>query len=308
MANEKSICLACKAEIEGTPKFCPECGANLEELRKVEELRKAEETRKAEEARLAQEAAQAQSACKCPKCGADVAENTKFCPECGTNIEEAKKTQSVRYCLNCGTKLEPNTAFCSECGTNQNTESFQQTQQGQTQYAQSTTNATENTSSDSDELLMRAYITGTTDPHSTAHNYEHYKNAFTKFSTTGSKIFWSWAGFWLNAWNLIARRNYPAGIIILVVWEVVSLLGLFNGNGAIPALISVLIAIGFGCFTDYLHYSRYHEKLAFAKSYRPNDFSAQISYMAENGGCSAGKAWIAFAVYGIYTFIIALYV
>ncbi len=90
MADEKSICSACKAEIEGTPKFCPECGANLEELRKAEEFRKAEEARKAEEVRLAQEAAQAREACKCPKCGSELQMNAKFCPKCGARQDEEK--------------------------------------------------------------------------------------------------------------------------------------------------------------------------------------------------------------------------
>lgn len=47
---------------------------------------------------------------KCPNCGKDVPEGSKFCAECGTKIEEI-------VCKNCGKKLAPNVKFCPECGT-----------------------------------------------------------------------------------------------------------------------------------------------------------------------------------------------
>lgn len=47
---------------------------------------------------------------KCPNCGKDVPEGSKFCAECGTKIEET-------VCKNCGAKLAPNAKFCPECGT-----------------------------------------------------------------------------------------------------------------------------------------------------------------------------------------------
>ena len=47
-------CPSCGATLNGTPKFCPECGANLKPT--------------------------------CPKCGTELKANTKFCPECGEKI------------------------------------------------------------------------------------------------------------------------------------------------------------------------------------------------------------------------------
>ena len=47
---------------------------------------------------------------KCPNCGKDVPEGSKFCAECGAKIEQAT-------CKNCGAKLGPNAKFCPECGT-----------------------------------------------------------------------------------------------------------------------------------------------------------------------------------------------
>ena len=48
---------------------------------------------------------------KCPKCGAQVKEGAKFCPECGNKME-----QEVKKCPECGAKVVPNAKFCPECG------------------------------------------------------------------------------------------------------------------------------------------------------------------------------------------------
>ncbi len=267
----KTICPACKAEIEENSKFCPECGTNIEELKKSEELKKAEEARMADEAK---------------------------------RVQGEKK-----FCINCGAELATDSVFCPECGTNQNTgisyesdtkvdqpEDKQQTQPSKAKIVQNNTNETSNASlSDEDELLMRAYITGTTDPYSTIHHYNHYKKAFTKFSATGSKFSWSWAGFLVTAYNLIARRNYLVGIIILIVSEIISLLMLIcNGNDVISTIMClILLSIGiiFGSITDYLHYKRCLEKISLARSVHKDNLTAQISYMSENGGFKNGS-WI----------------
>lgn len=47
---------------------------------------------------------------KCPECGQELVEGSKFCMNCGTKLGEIK-------CKNCGTKLEANAKFCPECGT-----------------------------------------------------------------------------------------------------------------------------------------------------------------------------------------------
>lgn len=46
---------------------------------------------------------------KCPECGNELPEGSKFCMNCGAKIEEAK-------CKNCGAKLAQNAKFCPECG------------------------------------------------------------------------------------------------------------------------------------------------------------------------------------------------
>jgi hypothetical protein len=46
----------------------------------------------------------------CPKCNAPLADNAKFCPECGAKI----KIQS--HCTQCNAKLTSEAKFCPECG------------------------------------------------------------------------------------------------------------------------------------------------------------------------------------------------
>ena len=45
---------------------------------------------------------------KCSECGAALAANAKFCPECGTRVLTA--------CPKCGAKLPATGKFCPECG------------------------------------------------------------------------------------------------------------------------------------------------------------------------------------------------
>src|SRR5271165_4749173 len=46
----------------------------------------------------------------CPGCAAELAEGTKFCPECGTPVQAPR-------CPSCDTAYAPGQKFCSECGT-----------------------------------------------------------------------------------------------------------------------------------------------------------------------------------------------
>ncbi|MBO4633319.1 MAG: SPFH domain-containing protein [Lentisphaeria bacterium] len=48
---------------------------------------------------------------KCPKCGASCSDKVKFCPECGAKMRQT--------CKQCGAELSGNIKFCPECGTKQ---------------------------------------------------------------------------------------------------------------------------------------------------------------------------------------------
>lgn len=57
----------------------------------------------------------------CPSCGAELAEQAKFCSSCGAKVEdpeiEVVEADVVPPCSNCGAELEPGAAFCNQCGT-----------------------------------------------------------------------------------------------------------------------------------------------------------------------------------------------
>ena len=52
------------------------------------------------------------SALHCNNCGAALASGTKFCPKCGTKVEEAQKM----FCSQCGNEIMPGAKFCTKCG------------------------------------------------------------------------------------------------------------------------------------------------------------------------------------------------
>lgn len=56
---------------------------------------------------------------QCPKCKEEISDNSKFCSNCGTNIEEyLEKLEEENYikCPNCGKKIEKDAKFCKYCG------------------------------------------------------------------------------------------------------------------------------------------------------------------------------------------------
>ena len=52
---------------------------------------------------------------KCNNCGADLADNTKFCTSCGSKVNQA----GPRHCTNCGSQLPEGASFCTNCGQKQ---------------------------------------------------------------------------------------------------------------------------------------------------------------------------------------------
>lgn len=57
----------------------------------------------------------------CPKCGMEVAINTTFCPNCGTEQEKIEVEPFVpngkRKCSGCGEIIDDKNEFCPKCGT-----------------------------------------------------------------------------------------------------------------------------------------------------------------------------------------------
>ncbi len=48
----------------------------------------------------------------CPKCGASIRQNARFCPECGSQVSGEVKVK----CAKCGQEVSENAKFCSHCG------------------------------------------------------------------------------------------------------------------------------------------------------------------------------------------------
>ena len=50
----------------------------------------------------------------CPKCNADVENESRFCNKCGWDFEMSKSL--IKYCPNCGIKLADDAKYCPDCG------------------------------------------------------------------------------------------------------------------------------------------------------------------------------------------------
>jgi len=105
---------SCWNERKGLCKQCaPDLGVEMaaaQSSRTVEEIwahsKMAEEDREMLKEESWREGARA----TCPGCGAPLASNNKFCPECGAAIKAS------RHCTQCGAELPVGAKFCAECG------------------------------------------------------------------------------------------------------------------------------------------------------------------------------------------------
>jgi len=77
-----STCQKCGIRVNGSVKFCPECGNPMLSSQEVE--------------------------LRCPKCSGLIKPGVKFCSECGTKI--------VFNCPKCNSKIQPGVKFCQNCG------------------------------------------------------------------------------------------------------------------------------------------------------------------------------------------------
>jgi membrane protease subunit (stomatin/prohibitin family) len=108
----------CRSKCWNTQKgLCKECAPDLGvEMSAAQASRTVEEiwahSKMAEEDRqmLKEESWRAGVRASCPNCEAPLANNAKFCPECGAKIAQEK------FCQECGSKLAAGAKFCPECG------------------------------------------------------------------------------------------------------------------------------------------------------------------------------------------------
>ena len=104
--NQRGLCKGC----------APDMGVEMaaaQASRTVEEIWAHSKVAESDRAMLKDESWRAGVRATCPNCNAPLAENAKFCPECGAAIRADK------FCSKCGAKIKPDAKFCPECGTKQ---------------------------------------------------------------------------------------------------------------------------------------------------------------------------------------------
>lgn len=199
---------------------------------------------------------------KCNACGSSVPNGAAFCPMCGAKTTGASPSTS------------PNSAVNTSPTPPQQSNSF--VPPAQPQGTTSVTNS-------DDDALMRAYITGSTNPNANEPNYDHYKKAFDKFAA-GGKVSWNWGAFWTGGWNLAYRKSYLWGILEIIAESVSSYEGLIEKSYALAVILFISDFVLRGMFLDCLHYWRFKKELSTARQTYPNDIKGQVAYMAQNGG------------------------
>jgi membrane protease subunit (stomatin/prohibitin family) len=101
--NQKGLCKQCAPEM-GVEMAAAQASRTVEEVWAHSQM--AEEDREMLQEKSWRKGVRA----TCPNCNAPLANNAKFCPECGTKID------AQAQCAKCGAKLAPNAKFCAECG------------------------------------------------------------------------------------------------------------------------------------------------------------------------------------------------
>jgi rubrerythrin len=123
-------CSKCGTSVRAEDKFCPKCGANLEEIISKEE-NYVESTTSPESSEINEKLEY-----ECSECGTSVREEDKLCPKCGAILDdnlskekssiESPKTfksgeisEKLEYeCSECGTSVRAEDKFCPKCGVN----------------------------------------------------------------------------------------------------------------------------------------------------------------------------------------------
>lgn len=148
--KKSKVCTNCGAQLQEGIAFCTNCGMPVkEEMAKSVSLEKPEiqpeevyaqpvQTTKPVspvQPEPIQEEAKNPAKNVCPNCGAILADNVRFCVQCGTEVKQPETNQEEptmrvtpvtfakpeepkrsKFCIGCGAPLDADSVFCTECG------------------------------------------------------------------------------------------------------------------------------------------------------------------------------------------------
>lgn len=148
--KKSKVCTNCGAQLQEGIAFCTNCGMPVkEEMAKSVSLEKPEiqpEGVYAQPVQTAksippvqpepiQEEMKNPAKNVCPNCGATLADNVRFCVQCGTEVKQPETNQEEptirvtpvtfakpeepkrsKFCIGCGAPLDADSVFCTECG------------------------------------------------------------------------------------------------------------------------------------------------------------------------------------------------
>jgi len=133
------ICPDCGKDVKDA-KFCSNCGASLNDVAEVveesvpleepadEDVAEVVEVNAVVVSDVAEETAHedvkeepaatngAKKTKFCSNCGKEVDVNTTFCPQCGTRFGGEKVEPQTKFCQSCGEKININAEICPHCG------------------------------------------------------------------------------------------------------------------------------------------------------------------------------------------------
>ena len=92
---------------------------------------------------------------KCNNCGADLADNAKFCTSCGASVQASTPQDGPRHCTNCGSQLPDGTSFCTNCGQKQDAP-MNQVRQGAKEIGNKLANTFKGKNSNTQKIAMIA--------------------------------------------------------------------------------------------------------------------------------------------------------
>ena len=185
----------------------------------------------------------------CKNCGKDLEEGTKYCPNCGTEVQK--------------TKTEP--PFTENPFAWKNPEG----ENGQAKTQSQSTNTT-NASAPIDEDYIEAYLNG--NGNCSASQMVHYKTSFRKLEK-GNVANWNWATFFFGGWHLIYRKTYLFGLLFLLGAS------MLTSTVIAPIIISVVA----GIFGDFFIYKRFITKKNEAME-KYSTKTQQLEYLRDFGG------------------------